>query len=133
METRLMMPVKEFVTPNLLTVEKETTMLEAASLMASVNIGSLVVQCDNKPCGIITERDIIRNVARRKDLGTTLVEEAMSSNLITIPSSMQVKDALVVMSKEAIRHLLVEEGGRIIGMFSFKNFLDLERLRIGFV
>jgi signal-transduction protein with cAMP-binding, CBS, and nucleotidyltransferase domain len=128
-----MVPVKEFVTPNLLTVKRETTMLEAASLMASVNIGSLVVQCGDAPCGIITERDIIRNIAQRKDLSETLVGDAMTANLVTIPSSMAVKDALVVMSKEAIRHLLVEEGGRIIGMFSFKNFLDLERLRIGFI
>ena len=133
METRLTVPVKEFVTPNLLTVEQHTSVLEAASLMASVNIGSLVVQCGDTPCGIITERDIIRNVAQRRDLSKTRVDDVMTTNLVTIPSSMQVKDALVVMSKEAIRHLLVEEGGRVIGMFSFKNFLDLERLRIGFI
>lgn len=133
METRLMVPVKEFVTPNLLTVGQDTSVLEAASLMASVNIGSLVVQCGGNPCGIITERDIIRNVAMCKDLSKTRVGDVMTTNLMTIPSSMQVKDALVVMSKEAIRHLLVEEGGRVIGMFSFKNFLDLERLRIGFI
>ena len=133
METRLLAPVKEFVTPNLLTIGKDKTLHDAAVLMASVNIGSLVVQHDDTPCGIITERDIIRSIAAGRQLDETTIGDVMTQHLITISGSIPVKDALVVMSKEAIRHLLVEEGGRIIGMFSFKNFLDLERLRVGFI
>jgi signal-transduction protein with cAMP-binding, CBS, and nucleotidyltransferase domain len=101
--------------------------------MSSINISSLVVEEDEHPVGIITERDIIRAVAANVDLNATLVRDKMTKKLIAVESTKPVQEALLIMSKENIRHLLVQEHGRYIGMFSFKNFLDLERLRIGII
>lgn len=131
MEKKLSTSVKEFITPHLLTIAGDKTLHDAASLMSSINIGSLVVEEDHHPVGIVTERDIINAVAADIDLNATLVGEKMKKKLIAIESTMPVQEALLIMSKENIRHLLVQEHGRYIGMFSFKNFLDLERLRIG--
>lgn len=131
MHRKLASSVKEFLSPNLLTVEGDRSLLEAAKLMSSVNIGSLVVIKGSEPLGIITERDIINTIADDSVLSDTKVEAVMSTPVISIDSTLTVQDALVIMSKENIRHLLVTEKERAIGMFSFKNFLDLERLRIG--
>ncbi|MHC1598662.1 MAG: CBS domain-containing protein [Candidatus Methanofastidiosia archaeon] len=133
MESKLFASVKEFLTPNLLTVAGTKTLLAAAKLMSSLNIGSLIVEKDNKPLGIITERDIIKHVASENDVNKTLIKDIMTINPITIDARMTVKEALMIMARENIRHLLVEENGRLVGMFSFKNFLDLERQRVGFI
>jgi signal-transduction protein with cAMP-binding, CBS, and nucleotidyltransferase domain len=133
MEKKLSTSVKEFITPHLLSVAGERTLHDAASLMSSINISSLVVEEDEHPVGIITERDIIRAVAANVDLNATLVRDKMTKKLIAVESTKPVQEALLIMSKENIRHLLVQEHGRYIGMFSFKNFLDLERLRIGII
>lgn len=133
MESKLFASVKEFLTPNLLTVAGTETLLAATKLMSSLNIGSLIVEGDNKPLGIITERDIIKHVASENDVNKTLIKNIMNINPITIDARVTVKEALMIMARENIRHLLVEENGKLVGMFSFKNFLDLERQRIGFI
>ncbi|MHC1604908.1 MAG: CBS domain-containing protein [Candidatus Methanofastidiosia archaeon] len=133
MENSLSVSIKEFITPCLLTTGANKSLLEAAKLMMSLDIGSLLVEEDKKPRGIITERDILRAVASEKDLVKTKIREVMTPDLITISSEKKVKDALVLMARENIGHMLVEENGKLIGMFSFKNFLDLERMRSGFI
>ncbi|HPR41383.1 MAG TPA: CBS domain-containing protein [Candidatus Methanofastidiosa archaeon] len=133
MEQKLTTSVKEFTTPNLLTIDGRESLIEAAKLMSSIEIGSLVVMEGEKHIGIITERDIIKAVANGVDLSSTPVDVIANGKVITIDAKKTVKDALMIMSKENIGHLPVVEKGRLIGMFSFKNFLDLERLRIGFI
>lgn len=133
MEQKLTISVKEFTTPNLLTIEGSRTLLEAAKLMSNIDIGSLVVMEGNEHIGIITERDIINSIAKDVDLATTMISSVKRRNLITIDAKKTVRDAMILMSKENVGHLPVVEKGRLIGMFSFKNFLDLERLRIGFI
>jgi len=133
MEQKLTISVKEFTTPNLLTIEGTKSLIDAIKLMSSIEIGSLVVMEGEKHVGIITERDIIKAVANDVDLYETPVRDIANEKVITIDAKKTVKDALMVMSRENVGHLPVVEKGRLIGMFSFKNFLDLERLRIGFI
>jgi len=133
MEQKLTTSVKEFTTPNLLTIQGDKPLIEAAKLMSNIEIGSLVVMDGEKHIGIITERDIIKAVAIDMDLPSTPVRAIANTRLVTIDAKKTVKDALMKMSRENIGHLPVVEKGRLIGMFSFKNFLDLERLRIGFI
>jgi CBS domain-containing protein len=133
MEQKLTTSVKEFTTPNLLTIDGSSSLIEAAKLMSNIEIGSLVVMDGEKHRGIITERDIIKAVASNIDLSSTPVKDIANEKLITIDAKRTVKDAMMIMSRENIGHLPVVEKGRLIGMFSFKNFLDLERLRIGFI
>jgi len=133
MEKKLTISVKEFTTPNLLTIESTRSLLEATKLMSNIDIGSLVVMESEEHVGILTERDIINSVANDVDLSNTDVGSVIRGKLITIDAKKTVRDALLVMAKENIGHLPVIEKGRLIGMFSFKNFLDLERLRIGFI
>ncbi len=54
--------VKDLMTKNVVTIDSDKTVLEAAALMSEKDIGDLVVMENNSPVGIVTERDFVRRV-----------------------------------------------------------------------
>ena len=51
----------------------------------------------------------------------------MSSPIVTIPSSATIQEALAIMIKKGINHLIVTEKGSIIGVFSYRNLISTEK------
>ena len=54
--------VKDLMTKNVLTIDANKTVIEAAVLMSQNDVGDLVVMENNTPVGIVTERDFVRRV-----------------------------------------------------------------------
>ncbi len=125
-------PVRGLMSKGVNTIEKNATVLDAAKYMTDLNIGSVVIVEEERLLGIVTEKDIIaRVVAESKDAEKTTVGEIMNSPVITLSSLKSVSDAFAIMSDKGVEHLVVTEDERPIGMFSIKNFLDIERMRVG--
>lgn len=112
--------LKDLITRPPLTISLNSTIVEAAKLMRKENVGSLLVVENEKPIGIITERDIVQAIADEKPL-TTKVSEVMSTNLVTAESTMDEGEAALLMSNMKIRHLVVTEKGKIIGVVSLRD------------
>ena len=90
-------------------IEEMSSVQEAAKKMKEENVSSLVVvDNQNKPQGIVTERDIVRK-ACINDTNTSAVtlREIMSSPLITIDSNESASKAVDMMLQHNVRHLLV--------------------------
>ena len=80
-----MMPtVRDFMTTNVITIDVQGTVLEAAKLMHQQDVGDLVVMEGVVAKGIVTERDLVRRVMAQKKPLETKVSEVMSDPLITI-------------------------------------------------
>ncbi|MBM3933443.1 MAG: CBS domain-containing protein [SAR202 cluster bacterium] len=110
--------VGEIMTTDVVTVQFEATVLEAAQLMRDEDIGDVVVMQDDKTVGILTDRDIVvRVVAEGKDFNTT-VSEIASHSLTTVSSETDIDDAIDLMGDEAIRLLPVVDNGRLVGILS---------------
>ncbi|NIO36817.1 CBS domain-containing protein [Candidatus Bathyarchaeota archaeon] len=124
--------VRASMTKGVLSIEKDKTVLDAAKLMAELNIGSLLVTEKDKAIGIITERDILSKVtAKELNPEALSVTEIMSSPILRVEADKTVSEALTVMGERGIKHLVVVDEGEVVGMFSLHNLIDLERYRLG--
>ena len=114
------MKVSDVMTTEVETVQMNSTLEEAASIMKVENVGAIpVVDEDDDLVGIITDRDIVvRCVAEGKDPADTSVEEVLSHELETIEPDVDIDEAARLMADKQIRRLPVCEEGELIGMIS---------------
>ncbi len=115
--------VKDIMTPRVVTITEDKTMADAARAMGEKHIGSLVVEADAKPKGIVTERDLLSGIlALRRDPAKSKVGAAMSWPLLTIPPDAPIKEAAKVMMKRKGR-LGVMEKEKLVGIVSASDFI----------
>ena len=101
------------------TTSKGSTVLEVLELMKEKRIGSLVVLDGEQVVGIFTERDYARKVGpSRMKPEETHVEEVMTRDLITVTPNQTVRECMVLMTNNHIRHLPVMDKGRLVGIIS---------------
>jgi CBS domain-containing protein len=105
---------------NVLSIPPDTTALEAAELMNTHRVGSLVVMDGGRVIGMFTERDILtRVVVARRDPGETAVREVMSTKVICGQPQTKLDEARLAMKDRRIRHLpVVGEMGQLLGLIS---------------
>lgn len=124
--------VGDVMAPMVRTISPETTACEVARLFAEHTIGSAVVVSPETgdPVGIVTESDIMRQVARGADVGTVRVESFLSAPLVTVPSTQNIHVAAGVMKEHSIRHLPVVDDGDLRGILTTTDLTHyLPRLR----
>ena len=115
------MQVRDVMTQATVTDSASDTLRAAAERMWRLQTGSLLVSEDGRLAGIITERDILRAVALGSDPERSTVDEAMTTELFTVPPDMPLHEAAREMAARWIRHLPVEENGRLVGMVSMRD------------
>ncbi len=107
-----------FATPN-------TSVFDAAKLMAEKDIGLLVVLENGRLRGLISERDCVRKgILQEKPPKDTPVSEIMTKEVITSHSGAAVHECAKLMISSRIRHLPVMEGEKCIGMLSLGDLLS---------
>ena len=107
------MLIKEIMN-NAVAIEQDISLKQAAKIMSDKNIGSLVVVKGKNISGILTEKDILKNIS---DLDKK-IHSAMSKNVITINENVDIDEAAMLMSKSKIKRLPVldHENGKLIGI-----------------
>jgi len=96
--------------------------------MSNRSVGTLVVIDDeNRPMGILTDRDLaVRVVGRGKDAATTQVADVMSEGVYTVTEDLPIEDALSRMRRETVRRLVVvRDDGSLAGIVSLDDILAL--------
>ncbi len=114
--------VKDFMSTNVITIDVQGTVLEAAKLMHQQDVGDLVVMEGVVAKGIITERDLVRRVMAQKKPFETKVSEVMSNPLITIEEDASIRDAARKMVKYRIRRLPVTKKDVLVGIIATSDF-----------
>ena len=109
----------------LLTAPPETTVSQAAKLMAKKNVGAVMVVENELLIGIFTERDaVFRVMAQGLDAKTTRLADVMTPAPQTVDPDKTFGYALLMMHENGFRHVPVIEGGKPIGIVSSRNALD---------
>jgi CBS domain-containing protein len=109
--------VREIMSSNPTTVRPDTSVVEAARLMASEDVGSLPVVDGERLVGMATDRDIaLRVVAEGKDPEATTVGEIQSGDPVAVEPDQGLDRALQEMAQNQVRRLPVVEGGRLVGV-----------------
>lgn len=111
------MKVRDLMTQSVRTCSPDSSLAEAAKIMAEVNCGAVPVVEGQKLAGIITDRDIVlRGVAKGQDISGMKVRECMSSPVITVAADIDAHEAADIMASKQIRRLCVVDGERISGI-----------------
>ena len=101
---------------NILTVDVDDTLADAISIMSKNRYSCVVVTRDQAPCGILTERDLVRLATTVADIGEIRVGSVVNTPLITVPPSMTLPDAISLMGQHKISHLVITEHGKLLGL-----------------
>ena len=109
---------------NVITIDADTSVLDALKLMADKNIGSVVVMEDDEYVGLLTERDYARKVILKgKSSHETLVREIMSTGLPHIIPQNTIETCMQIMSENNIRYLPVFIDDSLSGIISINDLV----------
>ena len=111
-------PVERIMVTDVGTVQVGTTVKEAAALMEHKGYGCLVVVSGNLAIGIVTERDIVHNItAEGIDPSKVLIQDIMSTPLITVTNKSTIRQAAEKMSTYEVRKMVITDTqGRLTGL-----------------
>ncbi|THA51413.1 CBS domain-containing protein [Streptomyces sp. A1136] len=120
--------VHEVMTGKPVTVDKLTSLAEAARVMRDADIGDVLVVDEGRLRGILTDRDlVIRAMAENRDPARTTVRDICSTEPITIKPDDGVDEANDLMRRHALRRLPVQTGdGELVGVVTLGD-LAVER------
>lgn len=105
-------------------IGKDASVREAIEIMSDANIGAIVIEHDNYPVGIFTERDYLRKIALKgRSSKSTSLHEVMSSPLITVQPDDTIENAMETMTTCRCRHLIVTSGETLDGIVSLGDLV----------
>ena len=114
--------VKDYMRRDIVTVDIESSAVDASKLMLEKEVGCLIVLKNDQLAGIVTERDLVSRVmAKEKDPSKTPVSDFMSAPLITIDVDSSLEDAVKTMVEHGIRRLPVVHDNIIYGVFTARD------------
>lgn len=125
------MRVGELCTRDVVFIENTASVLEAAGLMRSYQVGDVVVierrDGRNVPVGILTDRDIvIEVVAEEVDYHDVVIKDLMTFELVTATEDHDVLDAMDLMKSRGVRRLpVVDESGALAGILAMDDLIEL--------
>jgi CBS domain-containing protein len=113
-----------------ITCAPDTTLREVLQTMQEHRIGSMVAVENGAAVGMFTLHDVLSRVALpQADLELPIIT-IMSKQLTTLPSHALAYEAMLAMVKEGIRHLLVSDNGKLVGVLSEKDLFTLQRVSL---
>jgi CBS domain-containing protein len=119
------MIVTDIMTRASVTDRPGETLQFAANRMWRQQTGSLLIMDGADLVGIITERDLMRAVARGYDVASTSVADVMSTDIEVVGPQSTLHEAARIMAARWIRHLPVVEDGRVLGMISQRDLVGV--------
>ena len=119
------MKVKHIMTENVVTIKGDDTAESAIITLYEKHIGSVVIVDNKGKCeGIFTTRDVLRLIAQKTSLKTS-INNVMTKSPITIRDTGSFSEAISLISSNGIRHLpVVDVNDRLIGILSIRCFLE---------
>ena len=106
------------------TIHADGSVFDAIQLMASKDVGALVVVEDDRPVGIFTERHYARNVILKgKSSPKTRTRDIMTTDVVCARPEQTVEQCMAVMTDRRVRHLPVLDKGRLIGIVSIGDLV----------
>ena len=114
--------VKDLMTKDVLTIDKDRTVFEAAELMTQKEVGDIIVLDGEIPRGIVTERDFVRRIIAKRKILETKISDIMTKPLITIGPEASISVAARRMVNNKIRRLPVMKHHKLIGIIVVSDF-----------
>ncbi|MFE9772082.1 CBS domain-containing protein [Streptomyces sp. NPDC005931] len=119
--------VKDVMTPGVVAVRPDASLVEAAQLMRSQNIGDVVVADGQRIVGVLTDRDItVRAVAEGAEPLGVSAGSVCTPDPLTLGPDDPVSTAVALMRRHAVRRLPVVENGLPVGMVTLGDLAEAQ-------
>jgi CBS domain-containing protein len=123
--------VRDIMQKNVITIQEDKTALDAAKLISEKDISFLVIIKDEKPIGVITERDFVRKIdAEDKNASHIPLSKIMSYKFRWVEPSTDIEDAVQKMLNHNIRRLIVLENEKLVGVITQTDLADFLRSKL---
>lgn len=107
----------------------DTPVRTVLETMHSRGIGSMIViAADRSPIGIFTLRDVLDRVALADSALDRPISAVMTSDIYTLPATATAYEAALAMLRHGIRHILVVDSAKLVGLVSEKDLFSLQRV-----
>jgi CBS domain-containing protein len=117
------MEIREALRKPPVSVECDATVAHAAALMDTASVGCLVVTDGGKPVGVVTDRDIVVRGVARSVAGDARIDALMSTDIITVEASADLRSVMEVFRSHPIRRLPVMDNGNLVGMVTLDDMM----------
>ena len=118
-----MIKVKSMMTRDVITISKESNILEAAKLMISKSVSSLVVVDKEKPIAIVSENDIIKGIVSNKKM----VRDFMGTNFMSISPYTKFSEVSKNLRSNKIGRFAVVDNEKLIGLITETDIVEATR------
>ncbi len=118
--------VGDVMTRTFVSVSPSISVSKCSKEMLSKKVGSLIVKEGQKLLGILTEGDVIKAIAKHKDLSKIKAREIMTKKVVTVSPNEDLDSALKKMRTKKVRWLPVTIKGRVIGLITVKDAIVME-------
>lgn len=119
--------VRDVMTPGVVAVRPDASVVEAARLMRAQDIGDVVVADGQRVVGVLTDRDIaVRAVADGADPQTVSARSVCTPDPVLVAPQDPVSAAVALMRLHAVRRLPVVEDGLPVGMVTLNDLAESE-------
>jgi CBS domain-containing protein len=122
------MKVRDAMTEHVLTITPGRSLREAARFMTDHNVGAVVIIDPEEPGpGIVTERDVVRSLGAGENPDSELVRDHLTSRATFADADWGLEEAADAMAKGGFRHLVVIDGGELVGIISMRDLIQVWR------
>ena len=116
-------PVMVYAAEVVVALPGDSTLSAVARELCDGEIGIVVIGAPDNVAGVLSERDVVRAVARSLDPATTLAAEVANSSIVWCDRSATVHEVAELMMAHYVRHVLLEDDGRLVGIVSARDLL----------
>jgi CBS domain-containing protein len=116
-------PVRMFASEDVITLPPGSTLQAVADELAGDQIGLVVLGSRDDVEAVISERDVVRAVAEGLDPLDTPARAMASTHIVWCDETATVNEVAEVMMAEYVRHVLLEDDGRLVGIVSARDLL----------
>lgn len=120
------MTLRDLVIEGVETAGPSATAEALAMRMEEANIGSIIIEEEMEPVGVVTDRDLaIRVVARDRDPSAVTASEVMTTDPVTVDIDRGLLDVTRTMREHAVRRMPVVDGDKLVGIVTLDDVMRL--------
>ena len=120
-----MLLVRDVMTKDVKVIGPDSSVHQVVAAMNKYNIGSIIVVKDDKPVGVISERDILRRVVEPCLSPETIsAKQIMTSPVITVSESASIGEVVKLMAEKRVRKIPVMKKDKLVGIITYTDILS---------
>ena len=120
--------IRDIMQKNIITIEKDQTILQTARLMKENDISFVVIVENGNPIGVLSERDFVQKFCiENKKSDTIMISEIMSYKFRWVEPTTEIEDAIQKMLNNNIRRLLVLDNQKLVGVITQTDLVSYLR------